>query len=207
MTDRTLGLPKPVPPSPEETSTRKLALDVGGFAETPPSAPPAEESQDAPGVKTPDVAETKRETARPRTRKSRTKPKIAAKEQAGDEVRRKRNALLPHRLVPDLRDRAHDDGVPHGEVVIDAFVNHIDAVRVEMTADRGDAERRKKLGLPARRRRQPRVGEDEVERRVQVGLYMSQQAISVIEEASDEFGISWSFLVSLLLDRELAADS
>ncbi len=204
MTDRKLGVPKPVPPSPEEVSTRKLNLDIGGFAAAQPTAPSADSSPPAPAAKTTEATDTKRESARPKTRKSQSKTETAAKERAGDEIRRKRNALLPHRLVPDLRDRAHDDGVPHGEIVIDAFVNHIDAVRSEMTADRGDAERRKKLGLPARRRRQPRVGEDEVERRVQVGLYMSQQAISVIEEAADEFGISWSYLVTLLLDRELS---
>ena len=72
------------------------------------------------------------------------------------------------------------------------------------TADKGDEERRKKLGLPPRRRRQPRLGDDELERRVQVGLYMPTQAIEVIEQAAGEFGISWSYLVSLLLDRELA---
>jgi len=204
MTDRKLGVPKPVPPEPEEVSARKLELDVGGFAALQPSSGTTEKLSPVIAAEPPRKPEARDKKSTTKPRRTQSKPKTAAKGSVAKEIRRKRNALLPHRLVPDLRDRAHEDGVPHGEIVIDAFVNHIDAIRAELAADKGDAERRKKLGLPVRRRRQPRVGEDEVERRVQVGLYMSQQAISVIEEAADEFGISWSYLVSLLLDRELA---
>lgn len=204
MTDRRLGVPKPVPPSLEGVSAKKLELDVAGFAASQPAATTVERPSEVVPTETPRAPATKGHETKPKARKTQSKAKAATKADTDNEIRRKRNALLPHRLVPDLRDRARDDGVPHGEIVIDAFVNHIEAIRAELTADRGDAERRKKLGLPARRRRQPRVGEDEVERRVQVGLYMSQQAISVIEEAADEFGISWSYLVTLLLDRELA---
>lgn len=207
MTDRKLGVPKPVPPSPEEVSARRLELDVGGFAATGPTTIDVDKPVAAPSSEAQKTTKSKAEGAGARNKTARSRAKSRAKAEPELEIRRKRNVLLPHRLVPHLRDRAQADGVPHGEIVIDAFVNHIDSIRAEMAADRGDAERRKKLGLPARRRRQPRVGDDEVERRVQVGLYMSQRAISVIEEAAGEFDISWSFLVSLLLDRELAADS
>jgi hypothetical protein len=203
MSNRILGVPKPVPPEPGQAPARKLKLDVGGFAEpeaaAATAAPPSEEVQPKPAK-----AAAQARKAEPRRQQSPSKPKPAARAASSPaEIRRKRNALLPHRLVPHLRDRAHEDGVPHGEVVIDAFVNHIDEIRADMAADRRDAERRAKLGLPPRRRRQPRVDDDEVERRVQVGLYMPERAISVIEEAAEEFGISWSYLVSLLLDREL----
>ncbi len=213
MTDRRVEVPKPqrpaAAPPPEPAPARRLDIDVSGFGDAnaatdvidpevraaldraAPTAPPEEGRDQTPAP------------AKPKRTRSRAKPKAKPAE---DETpaRRKRNVLLPHRLVPGLRDRATEDAVPHGEVVVDAFVNHIEAVRSELAADRGDEERRKKLGLPARRRRQPRLGEDELERRVQVGLYMPTQAIEVIDEAAGELGISWSYLVSMLLDRELA---
>lgn len=214
MTDRRLDVPKPprpaavTPAEPESPPARRLDIDVSGFSDGNGSTDVIDpEVRAALAKASPEHAERPKERpADSKPKSSRPKKAAKAKPEEDDEpkLRRKRNALLPHRLVPALRDRAADDQVPHGEVVVDAFVNHIDAVRAELEADRGDEERRKKLGLPPRRRRQPRLGEDELERRVQVGLYMPTQAIEVIEQAAGQFGTSWSYLVSLLLDRELA---
>ena len=212
MTKRRLDLPKPQPPEvthSDNNMPRRLDIDVSGFGNSEGSTDVLDPEVRSALEKVPAEPKSSSESSRPATKKpSNRSPRRTAAKTAGAAnmaIRRKRNALLPHRLVPALRDRAVEDSIPHGEVVVDAFVNHIDAVREELAADQGDSERRKKLGLPARRRRQPRLGDDELERRVQVGLYMPNQAISVIESAAGELGISWSYLVSLVLDRELIA--
>ncbi len=213
MSDRRVDVPKLRRPSgstvvEEVEQPPRLDLDISGFSDGNGSTDVIDPEVRAALTKaSPDTTADRPKTEPAVTKRKRRKTKSAeskADDKDETKLRRKRNVLLPHRLVPALRDRATDDQVPHGEVVVDAFVNHIDAVRTELTADKGDEERRRKLGLPPRRRRQPRLGDDELERRVQVGLYMPTKAIEVIEEAAGEFGISWSYLVSLLLDRELS---
>ncbi len=118
-------------------------------------------------------------------------------------AKRKATVQLPNRLIGPLRARASEQGVVLGEVIVSAYVTHIDQVESELTAV--DDEARVELGLPPVPRSRRRRPDDLGERPTQVGLYLPQSAYEVLDRTADELGVSRSYLVTKLLDLEFAS--
>ena len=115
----------------------------------------------------------------------------------------KSTVQLPTTLAEKLSSAKKGSGRSTADVVVTAYLDHIDAVRAEF-APTEDDQRRLELGL----RPLAAVTEPESEpggHRTQVGLYISVRALEELDAAAVDLSMSRSKLVERLLALEFAA--
>lgn len=169
-----------------EESSPRISLDVSGFTSPHPDVedPP---TGDEPGTRS-------MPPSRPRTTR---RPKSG--EGAG---KRKTTVQLPHRLIDSLRELGERTDETHAEIITQAYVGHGDDLETDLV-DTQAAQRRAELGLPPPEPPRPAsliAGEP----RGQLGLYVRDEVLRVLDRTAQNLGISRSHLIEELLDRHLA---
>lgn len=187
---RQIGVPRPERPDTDQAPAQR---------DRPSTGPdPSSRSSDAPNVDV-DVAGF---TADPEP----VPPDSAPANDVGTPPqRRKTTVVLPYRLVTAVRETAEQQDCILAEVIISAYAEEIQDLP-DRLADTEAANRRKDLGLPPPPPpRPPSVTAGE--QRGHLPIWISTDALQVLDEAADRFGISRSHLVEELLERYLNGGS